>query len=442
MRSLFALIGLLLWAMSQGSPLPRHGTLGAPLRQVPEEIRTKLKLGPQEAIQVSADANGLRANDLIVGVDGKRFKSFAEFNELLKSQTVLPKAKLLVNRDGKEQTMEISVRPRPVDETDKYTTIYDEVLSSGHRIRTFVTRPKSPGRHPVLFWIQGINTGSVDFPLSAKNYIAPVLKPFAEDGFVTVRVEKTGVGDSEGGPAGLVGFDEELDIYRQAMKALGKYDFVDRANVFVFGHSMGGCHAPLVCSEIPVRGIISYGTVSNSWLEWQIRYLRVQGPLGGKSLAQVDKEVRQITQFYSYLYTEKRTVAWIKENRPELKEFADGESPDGVMLGDRSIKYMQEVNDKNFCEAWAKLGDTKVLALFGGNDWISLREDQTQVADAVNAAHPGNAEFKVVPGMDHIFTQCTSMQDSYNRFGKPGSEFNPEIVKVIRDWIDKNRKPD
>lgn len=427
------------WAcVSLAAPLPRRGTLGIPFRQVPEETRTKLKLGAQEALQVTSDASGLKADDLVVGVSGKRFKSFADFNDMLRSQLSQAEVELLVSRDGNEQTIKVPVKPKPSDVTDTYETVYDEVVSNGHRIRTFVTKPKMAGKHPVFFWIQGIGTGSVDFPLSTKNYMAPFIKAFADDGYVTVRVEKPGVGDSEGGPAKLVGYDEELDIYRQAFRALDRYDFVDRKNVFVFGHSMGGCHAPLVGMEQPIRGIVSYGTVSNSWLEWEIRSPRIQSPLGGKSRAEVDREVRQTTQFYNYLFNEKRSIDWIKTNHPELKEFAEASSPDGVMLGDRSIQYMQEVNDKNFCDAWAKLGNTKVLALFGENDWISLREDQTQVADTVNAAHPNHAEFQVLPEMDHLFSKCTSMQDSFGKFGKPGAEFNPEIVRVVKNWVKSN----
>ena len=449
MRGLLVLFALLSCVSFANDSLPRRGTLGVQLRAVPEDVRTGLKLGAQEAVQVVEDGNGLLKYDLIVGVAGKKFKSFAEWQELLRGQTDKPRADLLVMRFHTEtqhktgqqvgwiQSREqVDVQQRPVDETDHYVTLYDHVVSNGHKIRTFVTKPKSPGKHPVLFWIQGINASSVDFPLNAKNYIAPVMKPFADDGFVVVRVEKTGVGDSEGGPARLVGWDEELDIYRQALKALDKYDFVDRDNIFVFGHSMGGCHAPVVCSETPVKGIITYGTVAMSWLEWEVRAPRIQGPLSGQTHAQVDQDVRQITQFYNYVFNEKRSIAWIKKTHPELAAFAAGQSPDGVMLGDRSIKYMQEVNDRNFTDYWAKLGKTRVLALFGEFDWVSLREDQTTVADAVNMANPGCAEFKVVPQSDHIFSKCVGWQDSFDRFAKPGSEFNPEIVKVLRDWID------
>lgn len=426
-------------ALSLAAPLARRGTLGIPLRQVPKETRDKHKLGPQEALLVSTDGNGLVANDLILAVKGKRFKSFADFNDSLRSEATKPRTTLTVLRDGKEQEVEVAIQPKPKDDTDKYETIYDQVTSKGNNIRTFVTKPKTPGKRPVLFYFQGIGTGSVDYPLSTQNYLARILNAFSED-FVTVRVEKPGVGDSEGGPAKMVGYEEELDIYRQALKSLAKYDFVDKDNIFIFGHSMGGCHAPLICQEQPVRGVISYGTVSNSWLEWEIRSPRIQGPLGGQSRAEVDQVVRQQTGFYHFLFTEKKSVDWIKQNKPELKKFAEESSPDSIMLGDRTIKYMQELNDHNFCEAWTKMGETRVLALFGENDWISLVEDQTQVADAVNAAHPGYAEYKVVPASDHGFSKSTSMKDSFDRFGKPGAEFNPVIITMMKEWIAKTRK--
>lgn len=435
MRRFVFLLLLSLSVVASGSSLPRRGTFGVPFQAMPEEVRTRLKLEAQEGIYVPSDSGVLKAGDVVISVGGKRFKSFATWADLVRSAVLQPSAKLGVIRDGKETTVEIEVRMKPVDKGENYETLYDDVVSNGHRIRTFVTRPSGTGKHPVLFWIQGINTGSVEAPLTGPGGMSRILKSFSDDGYVTVRVEKPGVGDSEGGPAALVGFNEEVDIYRQALKALDKYDFVDRDRVYVFGHSMGGCHAPIVCSEIPVRGIVTYGTVSDSWLEWQIKSARIQGPLGGKTRAQIDDEVRKTVAFYHYIYNEKRSVAWIKKNRPELRATAEGESPDGIMFNPRSIRYMQEVNDKNFCAYWPRVGKAKVLALFGENDWISIRDDQTQVALAVNAALPGQAVFKVVPASDHLFLKCTSMQDSFDRFGKPGAEFNPAIIDVMKDWI-------
>ncbi|MBS1724537.1 MAG: alpha/beta hydrolase [Armatimonadetes bacterium] len=443
---LFSLLFTAFVAIAHAQDLPRRGTLGIPLRAAPEAVRTELKIGAQEGLEVIESANGLEKGDVIIGVARESeqstvgvtpFKSFLEWNELLRAWTDKPLAKLAIKRKGsdgwKELLVDVKIQPKPKDETENYSTLYDFVTSSGHKIRTIVTKPKSPGKHPVLFWIQGINASTVDYPLTAQNYLTRPIKAFADDGYVTVRVEKPGVGDSEGGPARLVGWEEEMDIYRQALKALDKYDFVDRDKVFVFGHSMGGCHAPVVCADVPVKGIITYGTVSNSWLEWAVRAPRIQGILSGQTHAQVDQDVRKTAQFYTYLYTEKRSIAWIKENHPELAKFCDENSPDGVMLGDRSIRYMQEVNDRNFCEWWPKLGKTRVLALFGEFDWIALKEDSTQVADCVNAANPGMADFQIVPQSDHIFEQCSSMKESFANFNRLPA--NPEIIRIMKEWI-------
>jgi pimeloyl-ACP methyl ester carboxylesterase len=275
----------------------------------------------------------------------------------------------------------------------------------------------------------------VEAPLTGPGGTSKILKSFSDEGWVTVRVEKPGVGDSEGGPALLVGFDEEVDIYRQTLKTLDKYDFVDRSQVYLFGHSMGGCHAPIIASEQPVKGIITYGTVSDTWLEWVIKAARIQGPLGGQTRAEIDAEVRKTVGVYHYLYNEKRTIAWIKENHPELNDVTNQTSADGVMMGVRSIKYMQEVNDKNFCSYWTKLGKTRVLALFGEADFISLQSCQEQVATAVNAANPGMAEYKVVPVSDHGFNTARDFKDSHTKWGKPGNEFNPTIIQMMKDWI-------
>lgn len=429
------LVGLLVLAtFAVADPLPRKGTLGVPLAATSEEVRSKFSFAAQGSVTVTKDTGDLKVGDVIYKVGGEGFDSFAKFNTLVGAASTGKSVKLTVKRGDTEIEITAAFQAKPADNTAEYETIYDEVLSKGNRVRTFVTRPKRAGKFPVFFFIQGIGLGSMDWPLATANVTAPLIKAFADDGYVTVRIEKPGIGDSDGGPSALLGWEEEVDIFRQGLKALEKYEFVDRDKVYVFGHSMGGCHAPIVCSEIPVKGIISYGTVSHSWLEWAIRAPRIQSILGGSTYADVDQEVRKISQFYSYLYTEKRSVAWIKENRPELSETADGQGADEVMLGQRSLAFMRGVNDVNFGEFWVKLGETRVLSLYGQFDWIALRECQTQVADMVNSANPGKGDFAEVPNSDHLFLECSSMKDSFDRFGQPGM-FNPLLVTTIKDWI-------
>lgn len=425
------------------SPLPRRATLGVALRAVPAELQTKHKLAPQGAIQVTGPSlpGDLKEGDIVVEIAGKPFTSFGAMNDIIRDLKAGEKVSLkVIDAAGQTTTRTVPAIERPREKSDKYDVIYDHVVSSGNRIRTILTRPKASGKYPVFFWIQGINTGTVDFPLTGPNALAKSIRPFAEDGFVTIRVEKTGVGDSEGGPAMQVAFNEEVDIYRQTLKALDKYDFIDRSRVYLFGHSMGGCHAPIVASETPVKGIITYGTVSDSWLEWEIKASRFQGLLGGGDPAEIDKRVRQVVTFYSALYNDKKSVDQIRKERPELTDFIKETVREGDLLSARSVKYMVELNDHNFSQHWSKIGDAKVLALFGEHDFVSLEADQTQIPLVVNRIKKGNATFQRVKESDHGFTKTTSFEDSLKKWGQPGAEFNPEVVRVVREWINSLEK--
>jgi hypothetical protein len=109
-------------------------------------------------------------------------------------------------------------------------------------------------------------------------------------------------------------------------------------------------------------------------------------------------------------------------------------SPDGENLSARSIRYMTELNDKNFGDYWSRIGEARVLALFGENDFVSLEADQSQIPMFVNRKHPGYATFMKVKESDHGFARTTSFQNSMATLGKP-TEFNPETIRVMKEWI-------
>jgi alpha-beta hydrolase superfamily lysophospholipase len=85
--------------------------------------------------------------------------------------------------------------------------------------------------------------------------LARLVRAWTDDGFVTMRIEKRGIGDSEGDPAD---FAQEIDDVRAAFEDLQKIS----SDVFVFGHSVGGIIAPRIEGA---RGIITYGTTVRAW---------------------------------------------------------------------------------------------------------------------------------------------------------------------------------
>ena len=126
--------------------------------------------------------------------------------------------------------------------------IYDSVTSpDGKRLRTIITKPRNAkGKLPVIFVAGWLSCDSVEAPAGTKDASGLVLQGLARlPQFSLFRVDKQGVGDSEGVCA-ETDFESELGGYRAAFRALKNYDFIDSNRVFILGISNGGGFAPLV----------------------------------------------------------------------------------------------------------------------------------------------------------------------------------------------------
>lgn len=120
-----------------------------------------------------------------------------------------------------------------------------------------------PTPAPVVFFLQGGGCSSIDVPFAPANvWPLALINAIATRGFVTMRVDKPGAGESEGPPCAEGGFREELAGYRAALRALLANPAVDPHRIFLFGDSLGGFIAPLLAKETRVAGISAYGTIA------------------------------------------------------------------------------------------------------------------------------------------------------------------------------------
>jgi hypothetical protein len=86
------------------------------------------------------------------------------------------------------------------------TVSYGSVrVPAGYRLRTIVTEPKdSPlekdGKLPAFLYVSGIICATVDRPMRSDDADTRIVHAMADADFVTMRIDKLGVGDSEGPP--------------------------------------------------------------------------------------------------------------------------------------------------------------------------------------------------------------------------------------------------
>lgn len=413
--------------------LPRRGArLGVDLTGTPLGARIE-RIEPGSA----AEDGGLRRGDVLVALAGEVVREPGDVIRRIGAMRAGATVEIGVLRDGERLTRAVVLKPRPPDRGEGFEVLYHHVVSRGARIRTIVTRPRGGGRHPALFLIQGLGAVTIDEPLAGPSAYSRILQAFASGGYVTVRVEKPGIGDSEGSPYVDLDFDTELDTYRQALIALKAYAFVDPDQVFIFGHSIGGVFGPILASESPVRGLAAYGTLARTWTEYLLENTRRQAALMGTDPGAIDATLRALAVVNHRLIVDGQTPEEIRRARPDLGPVLDRFVPEGRYSG-RIPKFWAQVAARNLPVSWAK-GDAAVLVIWGRHDFIATEADHPLIAAAVNRARPGRAAYVVLEGSDHAFRQTVSIADSFRRWNEPPTDFNPAIVTTLKEWTDKVR---
>src|SRR5207248_505671 len=93
-------------------------------------------------------------------------------------------------------------------------------LADGTLLRTIVTRPTAASaKLPAVFFVGWLSCDSMESPSDADGFAALIRRVVQRSGMLTFRVDKPGVGDSQG-DCSRTDFTRELESYRVAFRAL------------------------------------------------------------------------------------------------------------------------------------------------------------------------------------------------------------------------------
>lgn len=423
--------------------LARRGVLGLGGSPVPPDLQSKLSLASGQGLVASQPVPGMTAanagvkqGDIILALNGKPIGPTtlgSTWREIASGSEVT----IGIVRDGTPMQLKTTVLEKPRDPGNaNYEVIYSHVVSYGNKMRTIITKPKKAGKHPAFFFIQGFSPISYDFKLEGSTgdvatLDGPLLFEFANSDFVTIRVEKPGVGDSEGGPFAPMDYTTELDIYRQTLKQLKSLPEVDGENVFIFGHSMGGAFGPMIACESPVKGIAVYGTASRTWFEYLMDTIRYQSLVGGITYAEADENARKGARLMALVMLEGKSPDEVKKSVPELASEVDVYFPGGLFNG-KSLGFWRQLNQINFADYWAKC-NAYVFSSRGKSDFVTYDADHQLIVDIINRATPGKGTLYQAPNSDHLFHDFPTEQESMKNFQK--GKFNMSFTKAMKKWM-------
>jgi dienelactone hydrolase len=212
----------------------------------------------------SAFIDGIRSGDIITTVDGTVMRAPADVIAAVGRHREAAPLSFEIVRAGQVQKRAVILRPMPQETLPGAAFEYGAVtMADGSRLRTIVSVPnRRDARSPAVMLIQGGGCGSIDVPMAPDVGTTGLLRTIAAKGYVTMRVEKSGVGDSQGPECEAIGYTQELEGYRAALTALKRHPSVNADQVFLLGISLGGVFAPTLARGSAIRGIVVFGTLS------------------------------------------------------------------------------------------------------------------------------------------------------------------------------------
>jgi alpha-beta hydrolase superfamily lysophospholipase len=414
------IIAMMAASPALGDALPRRGILG-----ISAEERNGAVVAAAVLPNTPAQAAGLAPGDRIASIDGITIRSLAQFLQTVRHPAG-ERVTIVVIRNGQTLSKTIALAEYPKESDPHVTTLYDSLAIDGSLRRVLITVPNAvAGRRPAIFFIGGIGCYSIDVADPQDSY-RNLAQALSRRGFVTMRLEKSGIGDSQGPPCPKVDFVTESRSYSAALRFLAADSHVDPARVYLLGHSIGTIIAPRLAQVRRPAGIVVIAAVARSWFEYELINWRRQLQLSTTPPSDYDSEMQQKEWCMHRTLIEKQSVKSVLALRPACKD----ELPYPV-----TIEYLQQVAGLNILSPWTHL-DVPVLAIYGSADFVTDLTDHQLIVDTVNKVHPGNATLTVIDDMDHYLWTEPSQQASLKNAGS-GKEgrYNPKLSAAIITWL-------
>lgn len=342
-----------------------------------------------------AAAAGLVGGDLVLSIAGRPVRDLCELAAALRHAGAEPTTELVYQREDERIAATVDTMPMPVRRDENY----GELAVSGARLRTIEVLPdRSRG---LVLMIQGIACESVDQTFAPESPSDALVRGWASAGYGSIRFDKRGVGDSEGGHCRDTDFETELGDARTALAYAAGRARAARVPMFLFGHSVGGMIAPVVAADLQdLRGIVVYGSPVMPWIECLIDSVRRQL---AKRSAHEDEIAKAISSMQQLTVT--------------------------GQLNGRSARYHAQLGKLDLEAAWRAV-EVPVLVLRGEYDWVVDARDQARVADLAG----GRTTVLDLPQLDHLLGHHADHGASLRDYGDGAAD--DSVAIQISSWLD------
>lgn len=309
---------------------------------------------------------------------------------------------------------------------DLETTAYTIATPGGHSLQAIALRPReTPPRATVVF-IPGFGPDRVHLPGNESHFTPSAMAHLARAGFCALRVEKRGLGGSEGTHSQELGFVEEQHDLEAVMVSLD-------GPVVLFGHSLGALHAPIVAPLVKnLRGLLLYGTGLYTWTEYCDALLRRTANFLDLPPSETEEIIKAQQHFFAQVFHNHLSLDQLRERSPELAPYLHWFGVEKNYIHRRTEQYWREVYQCPIAQPLIACR-APIATVYGESDWLTFAEEHRAIATMVQQTHPGHGVFFSVPAVDHCLYAQPTQHTAFSARGH--GRYAPEVIDTVLPWL-------
>ncbi|WP_372765919.1 PDZ domain-containing protein [Pseudoalteromonas sp.] len=411
--------------------LPRATLLGVmPNQSADNQGVTLAHIAPNS----TASTLGLKVGDVITEVNGVKTNDFQALLSNVRPLKSGDDIRISFLRDKKALTVSNKMQPRPYEISDYAHVEYNAVSYEGNTLRSIVHVPKhlkTSQQAPAIFFIQGYTCDSIDYGMLPNITTRQMIDQFTQAGYVVYRIEKPGMGDSiSEKPCRDIDFTTESKAFLQGLNALKAHAQVDPENVFLWGHSLGVLHAPVIAKQSPVKGIIGFGGVLKGWYDYMLDiYSKQSVKHFNVSESQARENTELVTPFLNlWLNTDTPWQHIVNDERVKKAIAANLVDINVELSVNRHYSFFRDLNRYDFNKLWQEL-DTPVLMMHGSLDIQAI--EPTWAFDIAKLTAKEQSKGLLIDKAEHAFMRFDS-KEAYLE-ARQSRQYNPTYPKDLFD---------
>lgn len=302
---------------------------------------------------------------------------------------------------------------------DKFTA-KDVEIGSKYKLKGKLTIPNNGDKFPALILVHGSGPNDMDETIGPNKPFRDIAEGLSSQGIAVLRYNKRTLeygAEIAQNDTNFTLVDEVIDDVEQAYQYLLTEEKIDKAKIFVLGHSLGGYSIPLIAQRLPyVAGFVILAG-SNQPLEDKIyeQYHYISKLPNNQG---INQEILQV----------------VGSLRDKIKkgDYTDQTPRDSMLMG-ISPAYWRFLTNYKPLEIIRGI-DKPILVLQGGRDYqVTINEfEEWKKALANNS----RAEFKLYEDLNHLFITGKGMAtpDEYMQQGF----VSEQVTKDIGQWIKRH----